>query len=256
MKKTIYAICFALLLGLAGCCVAPVPPSESPSPSQELPSPSPSAPPSESPSPSPSCEPLREYKGIDVSFYQGNINFQSVKDSGVEGVYIRAGQGMSITDEQFESNYEKASEAALLLGFYYYVTAENAEQARVQARRFASLIDGKDYQLRPAMDFEQFSGLSNDELNEISLAFLKELEAQTSVIPTFYTDAYAAANIWREELSAYPLWIAEYGPGPDGPSTTGIWKTWAGYQYSDSGTVPGINAAVDLDVFKETLLIN
>lgn len=212
--------------------------------------------PSPQPVPSPTPQPITEYQGIDVSVFQGDIDFEAAKADGIEAVYIRAGEGTDITDSQFEANYEKALAAELKFGFYYFVTAENAAEAVSQAQRFAGLLEGKTYELRPAMDFEDFEGLSTAELNAISLAFLQELEGQTNIRPALYTDAYAAESLWTSQLAVYPLWIADYGPGRDNPPRTGVWETWSGYQYSDEGSVSGIDAAADLDVFRSSLLIN
>lgn len=83
------------------------------------------------------------FSGIDVSVYQGDIDFEQVKNSGIEVIYIRAGYGFSVTDPKFEENYTNATKAGLKCGAYYFVTARNTEQAYLQATRFAELISGK-----------------------------------------------------------------------------------------------------------------
>lgn len=91
------------------------------------------------------------FSGIDVSVYQGDIDFEQVKSSGIEVVYIRAGYGFSVTDPKFEENYTNATKAGLKCGAYYFVTARNTEQAYLQATRFAELISRKAFAARPAM---------------------------------------------------------------------------------------------------------
>ncbi len=255
---------FALLASLCGCvngascdcspqttCVHTTSPVVTPSPS-----PIQSCTCSPTQTPSLTEAPESEYAGIDVSFYQGDIDFEKVKASGIEAVYIRAGEGSSITDDMFESNYEKASAAGMKLGFYYYVTARDTDEAESQAKRFAELISGKSYQFRPAMDFESFDGMSADKVNAIALAFLQTLELQTGVTPAIYSDLYAVETLWYDALNVYPLWIAEYGQSGDEPKSTGSWKAWSGYQYADDGSVDGISVVVDLDRFKSALLID
>ena len=194
------------------------------------------------------------YSGIDVSVYQGEIDFQRAAASGVQVVYIRAGYGTT-ADRNFERNWKAAREAGLHVGFYLYVTARTAEQARGQARFFSSLIAGTGYDCRPAMDFENFSGLSRAEVNAVGLAFLQELEEQTGQRPLVYTDAYAADTVWQGGVGKYPLWAADYGPGePD--ITSGIWSGWTGFQYSDAGKIPGIAGNVDLDRFTAGVFLN
>lgn len=195
------------------------------------------------------------YRGIDVSVYQGDINFQKVKESGVEVVYIRAGEGSNYTDPYFERNAEQTARAGLRYGFYLYVTARSEAEARTQAAFFAGLIQGKDYHCRPAMDFEDFSGLSAREVNAIGLAFLEELEARTGVRPVLYSNAYAADTVWGSALGAYPLWAADYGPSePD--ITNSHWSGWAGFQYADDGRIPGIQGNVDLDLFTGDIFVD
>ncbi|MBQ4099973.1 MAG: hypothetical protein IJC83_00340, partial [Oscillospiraceae bacterium] len=188
------------------------------------------------------------YNGIDVSVFQGDIDFDDVETSNINIVYIRAGIGNE-QDENFTSNYQKAKAAGLDFGFYFYVTADNTNEAEEQAEFFANLIKGTGYTAIPAMDFEEFEGKTNAEINEIGLAFIERLATLTSQTPMIYTDADAATNIWSNSFAIYPLWIADYNGG-ETPPTNNPWNDWSGYQYSDSGRVSGISTTVDLDKFK------
>lgn len=196
----------------------------------------------------------RLYRGIDVSSYQGGIDFEQVRLSGIEAVYIKAGEGGGITDPYFLINYEGAMQAGLIFGFYFYVTAQSPLQARQQANDFYQLIHDRSYPARPAMDFENFAGLNSEQINQIGLAFLEELERLTGVTPMIYSSAYSAKTIWSESFARFPLWIADYSSQDDFPSGT-PWDTWSGYQYSDTGTVPGITGNVDLNRFRENIQI-
>ena len=192
------------------------------------------------------------YEGLDVSVWQGEIDFSQVKAAGKEIVYIRAGYNMS-EDSRFRENAENARRAGMKVGFYFFVTAASPAQAREQAAYFAELIREHPYDCRPAVDFEQYGSLSKKELNEIALAFAETLEEKTGKVPVFYTNASSAARIWEPELTRYPLWIADYGPKE--PTTLGHWRQWAGFQYEDNGQVPGIAGRVDLDRFTEDVLL-
>lgn len=191
------------------------------------------------------------YPGIDVSVWQGDIDFQRVRDAGKKIVYIRAGYGQSL-DTYFRANAQKARDAGLPIGFYFFVTAENPEQARAQARFFAQIIRTEAYQCRPAVDFEQYGSLSREELNTIALTFAETLEAESGHLPLFYTNVSSIRNIWDADLTRFPLWIAEYGVSH--PSTTGGWNGWAGFQYG-AGRVDGIVGNVDLDWFTPEVLL-
>ena len=195
----------------------------------------------------------RVHDGIDVSEFQGDIDFDRVHECGIEVVYIRAGSG-DYTDSYFESNARKARESDVKFGFYFYVTARDEAQAREQAIRFASLIRDKDYDCRPVMDFENFSGLSIREVNRIGTAFIEELHRRSGILPMIYTDAYAADNVWDDEFKKYPLWAADYDVYE--PDITRVWRDgWSGFQYTDAGRVCGISGNDDRDRFTDTVYV-
>lgn len=194
-----------------------------------------------------------QYRGIDVSAWQGEINFTRVKDAGIEAVYIRAGEGANITDRYFERNYENAKAAGLKYGFYHYVTARTVSEAEEQADFFAALIRSKPYDLKAAMDFENLSGLTADEAVAIAKAYLERLEQRSGHTPAVYSDAYDARTVWRSNLTKYPLWVADYGVRE--PGSIGGWSSWSGFQYSDKGAVSGISGHVDLDYFRDGLFL-
>lgn len=196
----------------------------------------------------------RIYQGIDVSVYQGNIDFRQVKAYGIEVVYIRAGEGYDYIDPYFEQNYTNALNAGLKIGYYHYVTASNPEEARSQAEFFYSLIDGKTIDCYPAMDFESFPGLSVEEINAIGAAYMETLSNLLGYSAAIYTDVNAIETIWDSTFTQYPLWVAEYGTGM--PQSIGGWADWSGFQYSDMGNVSGIGGYVDLDYFKDSFFID
>lgn len=190
-------------------------------------------------------------RGIDVSAWQGEIDFAQVKQAGIETVYIRAGVGAFYKDPYFERNYENAKANGLQVGFYHYATPRTEGEARQQAQFFARLMAGKEPDCRPAMDFESFGTLTRAQVNELAQVYLETLEEACGCPVAVYSDAWNAANVFGAGLTRYPLWVAEYGPGE--PSTGGAWRNWAGFQYSDSGRVAGVSGAVDLDYFTPAL---
>lgn len=114
-------------------------------------------------------EPASEniFEGIDVSNWQGNINFYDVAKQGIKIVYIKATQGTRYVSPTLESQYKNAKDNGLKIGFYHYVTARSEEEAIEEARFFASKIKGKEIDCRLAMDFEKFGQLSKNEINKI-----------------------------------------------------------------------------------------
>lgn len=196
----------------------------------------------------------RQYRGIDISEFQGEIDFEEVRRSGIEAVYIRVGAG-EYTDEYFAENYERAKAAGLKIGFYHYVTARSVDEGRRQARFFASLAAGREPDMRFAMDFEYFGSLSVSQINAISEAYLDELTALTRREAVIYSDLSNARNIFSRALAEkYPLWAAQYGA--DEPSANGKWREWVGFQYTDEGRVGGIYGNVDRNIFTEGIFLS
>ncbi len=196
----------------------------------------------------------RQYRGIDISEFQGEIDFEEVRRSGIEAVYIRVGSG-EYTDEYFAENYERAKAAGLKIGFYHYVTARSVEEGRRQARFFASLAAGREPDMRLAMDFEYFGSLSVSQINAISEAYLDELTALTRREAVIYSNLSNARNIFSRALAEkYPLWAAQYGA--DEPSANGKWREWVGFQYTDEGRVGGIYGNVDRNIFTEGIFLS
>lgn len=194
------------------------------------------------------------YQGIDVSEWQGKIDFEEVREAGIEAVYIKSSEGTDYIDHYFESNYAKAREAGLRIGFYHYVTARTVEEGREEARFFASVVSSKEIDLRLAMDFETFGNLSAEEVNEISEAFLTTLEEITGKEVVIYSDASNARDVFSRELAeAYPIWVAEYFAQE--PFDNGKWETWVGFQYTDRGRVSGISGSVDRDQFTNGIFL-
>lgn len=195
------------------------------------------------------------YAGIDVSKYQGYIDYAKVKASGIQVVYIKASEGTTIIDPYFKTNYDNAKSQGLKIGFYHFVRARNEEEAIKEATFFHSVIAGTSPDCRLAMDFEVFDGLGSQKINQISFAFLQKLEELTQKECVVYSDEYNARTIFSRELAkAYPLWIAEYGVSV--PTSTGNWEEWIGFQYSDKGRIDGINGNVDLDKFRDDIFLS
>lgn len=194
------------------------------------------------------------YRGIDVSEYQGYINYNEVRNSGIDIVYIRSSEGTNFVDPYFRENYNNAKAAGLKVGFYHYVTSRSPSEAVIEADYFASVIEGTSPDCLLAMDFEYFGGLASYDVNAISRAFLERLEYVTGKKAIVYSDAYNAGNVFDSSLSSYPLWIAEYGV--EEPELYANWSEWTGFQYSDTGSIPGISDYVDLDRFTENIFLD
>lgn len=194
------------------------------------------------------------YDGIDVSEWQGSIDYSLVKNNGIDVVYIRSSEGNSYIDPYFRDNYENAKDNGLKVGFYHYLTARSVSEARLQAQFFVSVIKGTSPDCKLAMDFESFGNLSISEINEISEAFLSEVQRLSEKEVVIYSDAYNAARTFSPELAnKYPVWVADYFVSEPG---NGNWSTWVGFQYTDRGRIAGISGNVDRDYFTDGIFLS
>lgn len=194
------------------------------------------------------------YDGIDVSGWQGNIDYSEVASSGIEIVYMKASEGTSFVDPYFNQNYTNAKANGLKVGFYHYLTARSNSEAVAQANFFVSTISGMIPDCRLAMDFESFGSLSTEEINEIGLTFMQTVESLSGKEMVIYSDTSNASNIFGGGLTNYPLWVAQYEV--EEPTPNGNWDSWVGWQYTDAGEISGINGYVDRDRFTDGILLN
>lgn len=194
------------------------------------------------------------YNGIDVSEWQGSINFKEVKESGIDIVYIKSSQGTNYVDPYFEEHYNNAKSNNLNIGFYHFLTASNESEAINEAKFFVSVINGYNSDCRLAMDFEEFGDLSKDEINNISRTFLETVENLTGKEVVIYSDAYNARETFNSSLAIdYPIWVANYNvTEPE----NGNWSYWIGFQYTNDGLIPGIDTRVDKDYFTQEIFLS
>lgn len=194
------------------------------------------------------------YEGIDISAWQGSINFNNVTAQGIEIVYMKASQGTNYIDPYLENYYQDAKSAGLKVGFYHYLTARNINEAEAEANFFVNAISGKSPDCLLAMDFESFGDLSVNEINQIAQNFLQTVEKLTNKNTIIYSDDYNAGNVFSSALSIYPLWVADYDVYEPGSNVN--WESWAGFQYTDQGSIEGIDGYVDRDKFTNDIFLS
>lgn len=197
------------------------------------------------------------YEGIDVSDWQGYIDYNQVKNSGIEVVYIKASQGNNIKDPYFEINYENAKANNLKVGFYHFLTATTVEEAEQQATFFGSVISGKQADCKLALDYEQFNGADTEQVNQIAMAFIQKLKELTEKQVIIYSDLYNSESTFNTELANQgELWIAYYGDYRNLENVNARWNTFIGVQYTDQGNVAGIRGNVDRDLFTKEIFLD
>ncbi len=186
--------------------------------------------------------------GIDVSSWQGDIDFKKVKDSGVEFVIIRIGFGHKndeiIYDSRFSEYLKSAKENGLKVGLYFYSYAKNVKESSEQAKWIIEVLNGESLDLPIAFDWEIFSGfnkynLSLTDLNLIGETFIKEINS-AGYEGMLYSSKYYLENMWN--LNEYKTWLAHYTNKTNYKGEYYIW------QLSNTGKVNGIKGNVDLDI--------
>lgn len=189
---------------------------------------------------------MKVWNGIDVSKYQGDVDWKKVKASGVQFAILRAGYGRmkSQKDPKFESYYASCKEQGIPVGCYWYSYATDPEGARKEAQVCLEVIKGKKFEYPIYFDVEekkQFA-LGKEAVTAIIKAFLETVEAAGYWVG-LYMSSYFLENFVSEEVrNRYAVWVAHYDV--EKPTYKGQYGMW---QKSGSGKVDGISVAVDLD---------
>lgn len=186
-------------------------------------------------------------QGIDVSHYQGTIDWQQVAQAGIRFVFVKATQGITVVDPQFQTNWQGAKAAGLLRGAYHFF--EPDDDPGLQVQNLLAALGGDPGELPPALDVETHGDAVQILAGVQSWIALVEAALGRTVI--LYTSPGFWKTLGAPGLPGQPLWIAEYGVSA--PKLPAGWTDWTFWQSSQSGTVAGIQGAVDLDEFQGTL---
>ena len=190
--------------------------------------------------------------GIDVSFYQGVIDWEAVAADGIEFAMIRCGYrgsetGEMVVDEQFENNIQGALDAGLDVGVYFFSQSTGAIEAAEEANFVLNLIDGYNITMPVAFDWEPLEGsraedIDRSELTASAVVFC-EMVKDAGYTPCVYLYRYTGYyEYMMERLADYELWVGALGTWPDFYYEHLLW------QFSMTGRVNGIDADVDLDM--------
>ncbi|MDR1628381.1 MAG: LysM peptidoglycan-binding domain-containing protein [Oscillospiraceae bacterium] len=186
-------------------------------------------------------------RGIDVSKWQGTIDWKKVKDNGVEFAIIREGYGKKSPtqiDKQFKTNYEGAKAAGIPVGVYHYSYADSVEDARLEAEFCLENIRGMQLEYPVCFDIEDKEQLklNNRQRTDIVKAFCEEIE-KAGYYAMFYCNLSWLNNylLKTELLSKYDLWLAQWNV-PSPAINCGIW------QNRETGLVIGISGNTDINV--------
>ncbi|MFT5397068.1 MAG: lysozyme [Arenicella sp.] len=191
-----------------------------------------------------------EIIGIDISKYQGTVDFKKVKADRIRYVFVRATEGITYQDADFESNIANARAVGLATGAYHFY--ETNDDPLSQFENFKSVVSLRSGDLPPVIDIEKLHNKDQSNLIDNIHIFLKALETHYRVKPIIYS-GQNFANEYLTQLGDYPLWLAQYEVGE--PNIPEGWGNWTFWQWSQSTTVNGIDGQVDGDRFNGDELI-
>lgn len=189
--------------------------------------------------------------GIDISHHNGTINWAMVRGMNVRGItinfaFIKATQGTTITDKNYNYNATQAHKVGIPTGAYHYFTEgeSGVAQAHFFIQKVGKLLPGN---LPPVLDIEQNNNTPKEALCTQALLWLNTVENYYNVKPILYTYVgfYKFNMAHNTAFNNYPLWIAHYTQATQ-PTTGRAWHLW---QHSERGRVSGINTAVDFNVY-------
>ena len=192
------------------------------------------------------------FKGIDVSKWQGDINWKKVSASGIDFVMIRSSFGSTDVDIKLKRNVNGCEKYGIPYGFYHYTYARTVAQAKKEAKFFLKTIKNYSPEYPVVLDIEEsfYNSMSRKEVTDIITAFMEELE-NAGYFAMIYSGAkFLTDNTYIEKLTAYDIWVACWGDEERLISNYdyhyGMW------QYSSTGKVKGIDGDVDLNyAFKD-----
>ncbi|MBC7654628.1 MAG: glycoside hydrolase family 25 protein [Oligoflexus sp.] len=191
--------------------------------------------------------------GIDVSSYQGKIDWKKVNAMEYNGIkinfaYIKATEGVTLVDPYFQRNWRESQQAGVIRGAYHYFKPKKS--GIWQARFFLQTLKIEAGDLPPVVDIEESAGLSPEELIPNLQDFLDEVERKTKVKPIIYTGYQFYKDHLKGNFNDYPLWIAHYYQPKLKLDSKTHWDFW---QHADNAHIDGIKGKVDMNVFNGEL---
>ena len=187
--------------------------------------------------------------GIDVSDWQGAVDWGAVRVAGYSFAFAKASEGASWTGKTFATNWSGIARAGMLRGAYHMFTFDADPDD--QAKLFLSIAQPSSGDLPPAVDLERPTNLGPRDNVAAVRRFLDVVEARTQTPSIIYVGYY----YWRDVLGStdafadHPLWLANYTDQAEPTLLPSVWSAQTFWQYSNKGSVVGIKGLVDLDRF-------
>lgn len=198
--------------------------------------------------------------GIDVSSYQGTINWKKVANDDISFAFLRIGgqyyrkEGGFYSDTYFEKNYTGATTNGVDIGVYFFSQAITPEEAQQEALWVINQLNGRPLDLPIVYDLENpaadsrfhLANLNRQQVTDLALAFCETIQANGYEAAVYTNPSWIRNTLYLDQLLQYPLWLAHYTTNLL-PSGSDSWTWW---QYTSSGTVDGISGKTDLNVIR------
>jgi lysozyme len=190
--------------------------------------------------------------GIDVSHHEGLINWDMVKQMrtngvGIDFVFTKATEGLTMVDEQYQTNMKALAKRNIIKGAYHYL--KPTLDGKAQALFFIQQANLQKGDLRPVLDIEEMNNASYEQIKTCITDWLNVVTHHFKVKPIIYSNAAFYNKYVKDYTAAYPLWVAHYTV-TNNPAVDSNWCIW---QHSEDATVSGINDKVDFNCFKGSL---
>jgi GH25 family lysozyme M1 (1,4-beta-N-acetylmuramidase) len=192
-----------------------------------------------------------EIKGIDVSAWQGQIDWKTVADYGMDFAILRITEAGNVTDKYFERNYTECQKYNIPTGVYKYSYAMTITEIQSEARKVVSVLNGRELQYPVWLDLEHHKQrvLGAENIHKMTEAFEKIITAAGYKFG-IYCNVDWYMNVICSHLKKYDFWIARYPANDDGWIQERLRPDFGvGWQYSSKAKIPGINGTVDRSVF-------
>ena len=199
--------------------------------------------------------------GLDVSHWQGTINWPEVVEAGYVFTFAKGTEGVGWTDRKFHENMINGVDAGEMMGIYHFARPDLGNKAADEANYFLDVVGDylKSGYLRPVLDLEVGSSLGKTVLSNWAIEWMETVKNRTGISPLIYVNPSYIHYYLTEAVTEYDLWVAHWTCEPE-PSyyypNTGMWRDWAFWQYygpggcgGNYGYVPGIDAHIDLNIF-------
>ncbi len=193
--------------------------------------------------------------GIDVSAHQNSIDWEKVKEAGVEFAFLRLGYrgygsaGNIVIDSRFEENYKNASKQGIKIGVYFFSQAITMDEVKEEADFVLSKLKDKTIDYPVVFDLEKIKNdtartdnLTLEEITDMTVEFCNIIE-KNGYVPSVYGNAKTfTTKMQLEKLNSFQKWYADYQEKPLYPYEFSIW------QYTETGKINGIKGNVDIDI--------